>query len=125
MLGWLLQFRVVGSGAGARIRCRFRVASHLVYWYGITAVQGVLWLVLGLVMADPLNQCVLQSEPLTVAENRIVIVIAHRLSIAALADHVVFLADGRVLEQGTHAGLMARQDGHYRRFVDLQTEAVA
>ncbi|MDE0661797.1 MAG: ABC transporter ATP-binding protein [Gammaproteobacteria bacterium] len=58
------------------------------------------------------------------ARNRIVIIIAHRLSTVALADHVVFLDDGRVLEQGTHAELMDREDGNYRRFVDLQTESV-
>lgn len=65
MLGWLLQFRVDGLGEGARIRCRVRLASHLVYWYGITAIQGVFWLVLGLVLADLLNQSILQSDPLT------------------------------------------------------------
>ena len=65
MLGWLLQFRVDGFGVGARIRCRIRLASHLAYWYGITAIQGVLWLVLGLVIADLLNQSILQTDPLT------------------------------------------------------------
>lgn len=55
------------------------------------------------------------------AEDRIVIVIAHRLSTIAIADHVVFLDEGRVVEEGTHAELMAREDGNYRRFVDLQT----
>ena len=65
MLGWLVQFRVDGFGVGARIRCRIRLASHLVYWYGITAIQGVLWLVLGLVIADLLNQSILQTDPLT------------------------------------------------------------
>ena len=65
MLGWLLQFRVDGLGGRARIQCRIRLASHLVYWYGITAIQGVIWLVLGLVMADLLNQSILQSDPLT------------------------------------------------------------
>ena len=58
------------------------------------------------------------------AKNRIVIIIAHRLSTVALADHVVFLDDGRVLEQGTQAELMDREDGYYRRFVELQTESV-
>lgn len=65
MLGWLLQFRVDGSGVGARIRWRIRLASHLVYWYGIAAIRGILWLVLGLVVADLLNQSILQSEALT------------------------------------------------------------
>lgn len=54
------------------------------------------------------------------AKSRIVIIIAHRLSTVAVADHVVFLDDGRVVEQGTHAELMGREDGNYRRFVELQ-----
>ena len=58
------------------------------------------------------------------AKDRIVIVIAHRLSTAAVADHVVFLDQGRVAEQGTHAELMALEGGRYRRFVEVQTEAV-
>ena len=58
------------------------------------------------------------------AKNRTVIVIAHRLSTVAVADRVVFLDEGRVLEEGTHTELMAREDGNYRRFVDLQTSPV-
>ena len=59
------------------------------------------------------------------AKDRLVIVIAHRLSTVAVADHVMFLDGGRIVEEGTHAELMAREGGRYRRFVDLQTESVA
>ena len=45
-------------------------------------------------------------------------------STVAVADHVVFLDEGRVLEEGTHTELMVREDGNYRRFVDLQTSPV-
>ena len=55
------------------------------------------------------------------AKNRLVMIIAHRLSTIRQAHHIVFLEDGRVLEQGTDAQLMAQADGHYRRFVELQT----
>ena len=51
MLGWILQFGVDRSASGTRIRCRVRVASHMVYWYGYVALEGVLFLVLGLVVA--------------------------------------------------------------------------
>ncbi len=70
---------------------------------------------------DPETEEHLVNALFEAAEDRIVIVIAHRLSTIAVADHVVFLEDGRVLEEGTHAELMAREDGNYRRFVDLQT----
>lgn len=57
------------------------------------------------------------------AKNRLVIIIAHRLSTIANADHIVFLDEGRIREQGTHQDLMARPDGQYRNFVDLQMQA--
>ena len=70
---------------------------------------------------DPETEGHLVNALLEAAEDRIVIVIAHRLSTIAVADHVVFLDEGRVVEEGTHAELMAREDGNFRRFVDLQT----
>ena len=57
------------------------------------------------------------------ARDRLVIVIAHRLSTIAGADKIVFLEDGSLLEEGSHAELMALPDGHYRHFVALQTVA--
>lgn len=57
------------------------------------------------------------------AKDRLVIIIAHRLSTIAKADKIVFLDQGRVLEQGSHAELLRNPDGHYRRYVDLQTTA--
>ena len=55
------------------------------------------------------------------AKNRLVIIIAHRLSTIAQADHIVFLEDGEVREQGGPQELMAKPDGAYRTFVELQT----
>jgi ABC-type multidrug transport system fused ATPase/permease subunit len=55
------------------------------------------------------------------AKNRLVMIIAHRLSTIAQADHIVFLEDGEVREQGSPQELMANPDGAYRRFVELQT----
>jgi ATP-binding cassette, subfamily B, bacterial len=41
-----------------------------------------------------------------------VLVIAYRKATIALADEVVYLADGRVADQGTHAELLARNPGY-------------
>jgi ABC-type multidrug transport system fused ATPase/permease subunit len=54
------------------------------------------------------------------ARDRVVIVIAHRLSTVRNAGQILFLENGRVVEQGSHRALMGR-DGPYRRFVELQT----
>jgi ABC transporter fused permease/ATP-binding protein len=52
-------------------------------------------------------------------EGRTTLVIAHRLSTVRDADRVVVLDGGRVVEEGTHDALLAR-NGLYRRLVERQ-----
>lgn len=55
--------------------------------------------------------------------GRTSLVIAHRLSTIRRADHIVVMAHGRIVEQGSHEELLKR-DGHYALLVamDLQNE---
>lgn len=55
-----------------------------------------------------------------VMRGRTTIVIAHRLSTVVNADHIVVLDQGRVVEEGTHASLMADPHSAYARFHRLQ-----
>lgn len=52
-------------------------------------------------------------------KGRSSLVIAHRLSTVKNADRICVMADGRVVEQGTHAELMALR-GHFKKLVENQ-----
>ncbi|TJW20872.1 MAG: ABC transporter ATP-binding protein, partial [Mesorhizobium sp.] len=55
-----------------------------------------------------------------VMKGRTTIVIAHRLSTVVNADHIIVLEQGRLVEQGTHASLMADPHSVYARFHRVQ-----
>ena len=55
----------------------------------------------------------------SVMKGRTTFVIAHRLSTLFKADEILVLDEGRVVERGTHASLLAH-GGVYRRIYDLQ-----
>ena len=70
---------------------------------------------------DPETEQYLVQSLHEAAKDRLVIIIAHRLSTIRQSDHIVFLEQGELLEQGSHDELMEIEEGKYRRFVDLQT----
>ena len=70
---------------------------------------------------DPQTENALAASLRLAAKDRLVVVIAHRLSTIRRADRIVYLEDGEVREVGTHEELMAKPNGHYRDFVELQS----
>jgi ATP-binding cassette subfamily B protein len=65
-------------------------------------------------------EAAIQSTLDTVMEGKTVIAIAHRLSTIARMDRIVVLDEGRVVEEGTHAALLAR-GGLYAGFWERQS----
>ena len=54
--------------------------------------------------------------------NRTSVIISHRVSSAKLADKIIMLDNGHVVQQGTHQWLMS-QDGPYRDLYEKQLQA--
>lgn len=55
------------------------------------------------------------------SSQRIVILISHRFSTVRMADQIVVIQDGRIIEHGNHAQLLA-QAGHYAHLFALQAK---
>jgi len=57
-----------------------------------------------------------------IMENRTSVIISHRVSSAKLADHIIVLDDGKIIERGDHDSLM-NQKGVYADLYEKQTQS--
>lgn len=57
-----------------------------------------------------------------IMENRTSVIISHRVSSAKLADHIIVLDDGKIIERGDHDSLM-NQKGVYADLFEKQTQS--
>ncbi|WP_374621960.1 ABC transporter ATP-binding protein [Devosia sp.] len=77
-------------------------------------------------------EAAIQEQLTSLMQGKTVIAIAHRLSTIAAMDRLVVMDAGRIVEEGTHAELLARR-GHYAQlwerqsggFLDLDAKADA
>lgn len=70
---------------------------------------------------DPLAEYRLNQAMLEAAADKTVVTISHRLSTTKMADRIVMLEAGRVIEEGSHRDLM-EQNGAYAAMFRLQAE---
>jgi ABC-type multidrug transport system fused ATPase/permease subunit len=73
---------------------------------------------------DSVSERAVQQAIESSRHQRTLIIIAHRLSTAARADRVLVLREGAVVEQGTHAELLARR-GEYARLYEAYSHGTA
>lgn len=73
---------------------------------------------------DPHAEGIVQQALDRAAEGRTTIVIAHKLATIKKAHNIVVMSKGRIVEQGAHADLVAR-DGVYAQLVRVQNLLVS
>jgi subfamily B ATP-binding cassette protein HlyB/CyaB len=66
------------------------------------------------------SEAILQHNMGLICQGRTVIVIAHRLSSVRQATRIIAMDRGRIVEQGSHAELIARPDGLYAHLWSMQ-----
>jgi ATP-binding cassette subfamily B protein/subfamily B ATP-binding cassette protein MsbA len=65
---------------------------------------------------DTQTEQIIQRALATLLKGRTSFVIAHRLSTITKADKIVVIHDGKIIEQGRHAGLLANQGMYYELY---------
>lgn len=69
---------------------------------------------------DTESERLVQDAILKLMKHRTSVVIAHRLSTIQHADLIVVMDDGRIVESGTHAELIEKENGYYRKLHSFQ-----
>jgi len=65
---------------------------------------------------DTESEMLVQKALENLMKGRTTFVIAHRLSTISYADRIVVIVDGRIMEEGTHKDLIAKQGEYYKLY---------
>jgi ATP-binding cassette subfamily B protein len=70
---------------------------------------------------DPLAETEVFKKYIELSQDKTVVYVTHRISVAALADRIVVFSDGRIVQDGTH-DVLIRQEGEYARLYHQQAK---
>ncbi len=66
---------------------------------------------------DPLEETAIYQKFAGMSEDKTAVIITHRLGSAKIADRIVVLDQGRIVEIGTHEELMTVQGLYYKMYM--------
>ena len=69
---------------------------------------------------DTYSEKLIQDATDKITKGRTSIVIAHRLATIKKADNIIVMDAGEIVEQGTHAELLDKENGYYRNLYEVQ-----
>lgn len=70
---------------------------------------------------DPLAETDIFQKYISVAKDKTVIFVTHRISVASLADRIIVFANGKVVQDGTHHELISREGEYARLYMEQAT----
>lgn len=71
---------------------------------------------------DPIAEVEMYQLIFRLAGDRLVFFISHRLGFAKMADQIVVIDNGYIVEEGTHKELLGKKDGIYAAMYEAQKE---
>ena len=69
---------------------------------------------------DPLEETRLYHDFVKICSGKTALLVTHRLGSAKIADSIIVMKDGCIVEKGTHAELLSH-DGEYKRMYEIQS----
>jgi len=69
---------------------------------------------------DSYSEQLIQDATDKITKGRTSIVIAHRLATIKKADNIIVMDAGLIVEQGTHAELLKKENGYYKNLYEVQ-----
>lgn len=69
---------------------------------------------------DSFSEQLIQNATDKITKGRTSIVIAHRLATVKKADKIIVMDAGEIVEQGTHAELLKKENGYYKNLYEVQ-----